>query len=426
MNSKLKELLEGLELTDADAKSLWDNFINDAKRLNIKNHQAYATAAITNIAKSKGLDSESQRFIDANGSLICPNSVITGSDVAMYKGSEIPNADTLGLDMNGIYKVYRPVEEMVDNDFNGKYVLDKHINDFEASTFSKYKDCIVGVAYDCVQDGTEIKGTIAFNDPSAIDDLEDGKKYLSAGYWYIPVLEKGVFNGQNYDIKMTQIKANHIAHVSNPRYKKAIVGDENTILKGEGMKIKNFPSLYKTFVGKLGMDENLAEKALSAMDEDEAKEAEKKAKDELDKVEADKKAKDEAEEEKKKAKDELEKLKEDSGKGLDSDAIAQMIRDAVDKEVNKMKGLDSALSAYTERYGKPDKAFDSADAVYNAILANEGISTTGKSLEQKTAMVEMLGHVTAKGGRVNIAMDSNTLSGDYSYLSKEDREILGV
>ena len=301
----VQEIADKTQIPIKELEGIWNKAITEAENKKIKNKYAYATAALHHVAKSKGMDAESQRYIDANGALICPNSVITGSDVANYFGGEIPNWQRLGLNEKQIYRVYRPVEEMIDNDFSGKHVLERHIGDFEASTFAQYKSDIVGVAYDCVQDGTQIKGTVAFNDPSAIDALEDGKKYLSAGYWYDPVLEKGVFNGMAYDIKMTNIKANHIAHVENPRYKKAIVGDNDNVNSGVNkLKFKDkYPSLYRQFT-KMGLDEDLAEKAISAMDEKEQEEADKKA--------ADACAKDE--EDKKKAEDEKLELEEKAKK----------------------------------------------------------------------------------------------------------------
>lgn len=437
----VQEIADKTQIPIKELEGIWNKAITEAENKKIKNKYAYATAALHHVAKSKGMDAESQRYIDANGALICPNSVITGSDVANYFGGEIPNWQRLGLNEKQIYRVYRPVEEMIDNDFSGKHVLERHIGDFEASTFAQYKSDIVGVAYDCVQDGAQIKGTVAFNDPSAIDALEDGKKYLSAGYWYDPVLEKGVFNGMAYDIKMTNIKANHIAHVENPRYKKAIVGDNDNVNSGVNkLKFKDkYPSLYRQFT-KMGLDEDLAEKAISAMDEKEQEEADKKAADACAKDEEDKKkAEDEKlelEEKAKKAEDELEAIKgvvHAKEKGQDSDAVAKAIAKTVAEEMVKFEqkftsrnmAMDNAMSAYTQRFGSPTKAFDSPNAVYDAILSHEGIDFKGKSLDQKVAMIEVLEARPVAMNQIHIGMDSRS-SGKFDYLSAEDRELLGV
>lgn len=433
----IQEIAAKTDLSVTELEQVWTNAINDADKKKITNKYAYATAALNHVAKAKGMDAESQRYIDANGALICPNSVITGADVANYYGAEIPNYQKLGLNQSQVYRVYRPIEEMQDNDFSGKHVLERHIGDFEASTFAQYKDDIVGVVYDCVQDGTEIKGTVAFNDPKAIDALEDGKRYLSAGYWYDPIVEKGVFNGKAYDIKMTNIRANHIAHVENPRYKQALVGDNDTVNKGTVMKYKGkYPSLMKQF-DKMGMDEDLAEKAIGAMDEEEQAKAEKKAQDSLEKEAADKqKAEDEKTElaaKTKKAEDELEKIKgkvvHAEEKGMDSAAIGAAIHAVVEARMNELtaknKAMDSAMDAYSQRFGAPTKAFDSPDSIYDAILGHEGIPFKGKTLEQKSAMVETLNYRNDSGS-VHVAMDAAIGNSDYSYLSESDRKLLGV
>lgn len=438
----IQEIADKTKIPIKELESIWNKAITEAEKKNIKQKYAYATAALHHVAKAKGMDAESQRYIDANGALICPNSVITGSDVASYFGGEIPNWQRLNLNERQVYQVYRPINEMIDNDFNGKHVLERHIGDFEASTFAQYKDDIVGVAYDCVQDGTEIKGTIAFNDPKAIDALEDGKKYLSAGYWYDPVLEKGVYNGMAYDIKMTNIRANHIAHVENPRYKKAIVGDNDNVNSGVNkLKFKEkYPSLYRQFA-KMGLDEDLAEKAISAMDEKEQEEADKKAADACAKDEEEKKKaedeKAELEEKAKKAEDELEAVKgvvHAKEKGQDSNALAEVVSKVVAHEMSKFEkqftarnmAMDGAMTAYTQRFGSPSKAFDSPDAVYDAILAHEGMNYKGKSLNQKMAMVEVLESRPSQAGYVNVGMDSGFKNNDFSYLSAEDRKLLGV
>ena len=143
----IQEIADKTKMSTKELEDIWNKAITEAEKKKIKQKYAYATAALHHVAKAKGMDAESQRYIDANGALICPNSVITGSDVANYFGCEIPNWQKLGLNEKQVYRVYRPIEEMVDNDFNGKHVLERHIGDFEASTFAQYKDDIVGVAY---------------------------------------------------------------------------------------------------------------------------------------------------------------------------------------------------------------------------------------------------------------------------------------
>ena len=238
-NAIIENISQSTGMKPAELDAIWNKAVKEAESKKISNKYGYANAVLQHIKKSKTTnDAETQRYIDDNGFLICPNSVITGEDVAMYYGHEIPNSKKLGLETNKIYNVYRPINEIKDNDFNGKYLLESHLGDFGVTTTDKYQKYIIGTVYDCKQTEDEIKGTVSFTNPNAIDKLSDGKKYLSAGYFYDPVLEKGLYNGKHYDIKMTNIRANHVAHVDNPRYKNAIVGDSNIITNVRVAKAK--------------------------------------------------------------------------------------------------------------------------------------------------------------------------------------------
>ena len=398
-NSVIAELHEKSGIEESKLEAIWKTAVTHAKKNNIANPEAYANGAVQHAANNKALDSS--RFVDDNGYLIAPNSIITGADVAKYYGAEIPRYKDLGLNPQQIYHVYRPIEEIKDNDFSGKFLLDKHIGDFEAATHDTHRDHIIGTVYDCVQAGDRIVGTVSFADPQAIDALDNGKKYLSAGYWYTPVIGAGMYEGQHYDIKMTDIRANHVAHVDNPRYKSAVVGDEDSINK-EGvkpiMKFKNklLDSLMNRIRG-LGLDEESVKKMEEeAKAEDEAaEEAKKKAEDAMCGKDEDdnKKAEDEhADEEEDKKLIKKEMMKE---KGMDADSVNAAIQKGIKEGLAKMKAeqmaMDSALQSYEKLFGKANRmAMDSADAVYDAILNAKGLNAAGKTREQKAAMVEVV------------------------------------
>ena len=240
-NSMITEVSEKTGLSVKHIESIWNKVLTEAKNKDIENKYAYAAAVLEHLkstnddaknnfieAKEVATDAESQRYTDKSGFLVCPNSVITGDDVAKYFGKEIPNGGKLGLEPYKLYNVYRPIDEIKDNDFNGKFLLDQHLNDFGIDTTQKYNAHIIGTVYDCKEIDNQIVGTVTFTDQKSIDKLDEGKKYLSAGYFYEPILEKGMSaNGMPYDVKMTNIKANHVAHVDNPRYKDAVIGDSN-------------------------------------------------------------------------------------------------------------------------------------------------------------------------------------------------------
>jgi len=349
--------------------------------------------------------------------LTVENCVLTGADVAKYFGFEVPNFKNLGLDPTKIYSVYRPHKEIRNSNFNLKPLLSRHI-DFSADDY-KHK-FIVGTVGDTRMEGEELRATIEFWSQEAIDMLNKGVKKLSCGYTYTAVVESGIYNEQSYDIIMTDIEANHVAMVDNPRYKPAIVADEQFSINKLLKRVKQMSFLSK--LKRLVMDEDtmsfdegieatksiMSNDSLSEEEKEEAlselKEKGKKseAKDEELKAKMQKATEvagdeDEPEEKSKKAdaKDSEKKI------AMDADFINKMeaviekrVQEALNKHSNKRSVFDSALEEYTRTCGKANKmVFDSADEVYNAILKNNKINFDGKTLAQKQAMVEMIPNV---------------------------------
>ena len=350
---------------------------------------------------------DSNRTVDVYNYLTVENCVLTGDDVAKYWGREIPEYQTYGLDANKVYYVYRPIEEIKDSNFSNKPLLSRHI-DFSAIDYkSKFIAGTVG-ATEVVED--ELKGTVVFWDKKAIDQLDKGLKYLSCGYTYTPKVQAGMHNGQKYDVVMTDIIANHVAMVDNPRYKPAVVADGafNVNYLIEGIKKMKFLKAFKKLVmdsETMSFDEGIetvksimANDELSKEEKDEAIEALKKkaseAKDNEEKKD-DKKAEAKDNEEKKEAKDNEEKKEDDKKTTMDADTVEAIVAKRVAEELGKYNKqsvvFDNAIADYTKLCGKIDKTvFDSADAVYDRILANHNIKSENKTLEQKQAMVEII------------------------------------
>lgn len=158
-----------------------------------------------------------KRQKDANGYLRVSASNLTKEQVAEYYGREITGENT-GYIPDKLYRVYRPADELKKavSTFNGIPVLIRHKAD---SAENPQKELRVGVTgTEAVFDGKYIKNALIFHDAAAIELIESGEqKELSAGYKYTPVEEKGVFEGQEYEIRMTNIVANHIAIVREGR-----------------------------------------------------------------------------------------------------------------------------------------------------------------------------------------------------------------
>lgn len=404
-NSLIKKIHEETKEPIEKLEAIWEKAILEAQAKNIENKYAYAVGALE--AVKKNIVTDSNRIEQPFNYLTVENCVLTGADVAKYFGFEVPNFKELGLEPTKIYNVYRPQSEIHDSNFNLKPLLSRHI-DFSADDY-KHK-FIVGAVGDTRMEGEELKATIEFWSQEAIDNLNKGIKKLSCGYTYTPVLETGIYNGQSYDIKMTNIEANHVAMVDNPRYKSAIVADEkfsiNKLLKG--IKKMSFLSKLKKLVmdeESMSFDEGI-EAAKSIMANDSLSEKEKEeALEEL--KEKGKKA--DAKDEELKAKmqkatelagdeDKPEEKKEEKKVAMDSDfvnkieaIIQKRVAEELNKHSQKRSVFDSALEQYERTCGKANKTvFDSAEDVYNTILKNNKVNYEGKTIEQKQAMVEMI------------------------------------
>lgn len=375
------------------------------------------------------LTNDTNRTADEFGYLTVTDCVLTGDDVAPYWGYEIPNFKELKLESNKIYNVYRPKDEIKESNFSNKPLLSKHM-DFSADDYKN--KFIVGTIGETEMSGDQLRGTVVFWDQKAIDELEKGKKYLSCGYMYEPILEKGFYKNAKYDVKMVNIVANHVAMVDNPRYKPAIVADED--IKNE-KGVSMFFKKKTTGQEKLTLDAAFEEiKNILATDAspEEKMEAVEKVKEKMskDKMSKDKKdcmsapAKDKKDEElddneEDVVEDEEEVSEEEKEKEVkkkkmtgDSARIQRLVADSVAKEMEKFTkktlAFDAAIKEYERVCGRVNRmAFDSdAEKVLDTILKNHKHNSEGKTFEQKQAMVEMIPALRGTQPTAKIVMDN--------------------
>lgn len=160
----------------------------------------------------------SRRHKDNNGYLHVDASNITKEQVAPYYGDEIAGWRELGLEPQKLYYMYRPAEELkkaVDT-FNGMPILFEH---HATNADNPAKEYTIGsLGTDAEFRAPYVVNSLIITDGEAIDAIERGEyKELSAAYVYTPVMQGGIFNGEKYDGKMTDIKANHVALVKEGR-----------------------------------------------------------------------------------------------------------------------------------------------------------------------------------------------------------------
>jgi len=107
-------------------------------------------------------------------------------------------------------------EEVMHADTLASFALVPVTNDHppEMLTADNAKQYAVGSVSEAVRpEGDKVRASMMITDAATIADIEAGKSELSCGYTADVVPESGVWNGQHYDAKQTNIRGNHVAIV---------------------------------------------------------------------------------------------------------------------------------------------------------------------------------------------------------------------
>lgn len=161
---------------------------------------------------------ESARTIDDNGFLHVTGCAITKEQVAPYFGREIPNWQRLGLNPDSIYKLYRPAAEIKKaiETCNGIPIQLEHHEDLADAPAKETR--IGSTGTDGEFRAPYLVNSLHFTDADAIKRIQDGSmRELSLCYRYEPVAKRGTFDGEDYDLVMTNLSCNHVALVEKGR-----------------------------------------------------------------------------------------------------------------------------------------------------------------------------------------------------------------
>lgn len=381
------------------------------------------------------MDRNSVRTFDQDGHLRVEMTPISKANVCPYYGREIPDFEALGLDPEGVYRLYRDADELAKAalSFVGKPLLLKHI---PVSAKDHPREAVVGALGDAVEfHAPYLIAPLSIWDGAAIALIEsDRQKELSSSYRYRADMTPGTLAGEPYDGVMRDISANHVALVEEGRAgPDVVVGDSKmeiiemkktallsrmaSVAHGAilahvmpklasdhkidisaalvGVTSENFkakrPAIIeavgKATKGKLAADAKLdgLEALLGALEEVDVREA----MDEDDEEAEKKRAEDDAaeEEERKKVPEDAEKDKDEDEdedkvdkKAMDSAisaAVAQAkteVRAEMLKAAQEIRTAEEAVRPYI---GKLAMAHDSADAVYRTALTSLGVNIDG-------------------------------------------------
>lgn len=364
--------------------------------------------------------------------------ILTQAIVSDYLGKEIPNYEQLGLKPDLVYGVLRdPVELAKGKDtIANLLILSKHV---AISSEELPKELIIGsVGSDIDFDGKNMTGSITFNDGTYINAIDSGLTGLSLGYGFDPVLENGSFEGKAYQVRMTNIAANHVALVDEPRVKEAQVADSergfNFFNNKRGSMNKFFGMLGKSFAKDANVDAGELKEALLEMMAEEKREDAGKIIDKMyDCYAKDKKAKDEESEGKeddkdkktsdKGAKDEDDK-DDKKDKTMDSDSINKLVTTAVSNAKNQWQkesmAFDTACSLAEKVLGgkfNQDSCESNPEKVYDSVLKIKKIACDSDSLESKKAKVEVL---------ASLAQDTRPAIFDSTSINKSSNSIMDL
>lgn len=169
----------------------------------------------------------SVRSYDKDGRLYVSICNISKSNVCGYAGSEIPDAQALGLDANKLYQLYRdPAElEKAAPTFNNLPVLNRHV---PVSAADPHPEFVIGSSgTDAIFEAPYLKNSLVIWSGAAIQGVESGEQQeISSAYRYRAVMEPGVADGVRFDGRMVEIIGNHIAVIEIGRVgPDVIIGD---------------------------------------------------------------------------------------------------------------------------------------------------------------------------------------------------------
>jgi len=181
---------------------------------------------------------KSGRTIDADGRLHVAKSHITKAAINPYYGKEIPDHESLGLDPDKIYQLFRDPKELekAAQTFARLPILKKHI---PVTVDDPQPDLVIGaIGSDVTFNAPYVDADLVIWDAEAIAGIETKDvQELSCGYRYVPVMTAGEYQGKKYDGIMTEMRGNHLALVEIGRAgSDVVVGDNNPFYTEDNMK----------------------------------------------------------------------------------------------------------------------------------------------------------------------------------------------
>lgn len=205
-----------------------------------------------------------KKEVDHNDYWYIKGNPLSKVGVFPYLGRQISNE----LDPDGIYQVLRPEEELNNeetlNSFKLVPIVDEHtmLGTREGMQPAEEKG-VHGVIGDDVyyKDGI-IYGDLKIFSESLKEEIENGKKELSMGYFCDYEIKPGEYNGTPYQAIQRNLRINHVALVQEGRMGADVrVMDKKITFDSiqEIKEIEKMSKLQKKSLGNSALDENIEE-----------------------------------------------------------------------------------------------------------------------------------------------------------------------
>jgi len=359
---------------------------------------------------------ESARKMDTNGWIEIKGNPITKVGVFPYLGSSLGSE----FEQDKIYMVYRPEEELKDPETINSFKLLPWTDDHPQKLLGNPQDGnedpllkgVAGVTGEDVyfEDGY-LKSNIKTFSHDLSEKIKQGKKELSAGYKFVPLMQKGVYKGIDYAIVQTNIRGNHLSLVDSGRS-----GADVSVLDKSDKEDKDMPDLEKAIEEDVSLSDIV--KKLAELSETMAD-----VKDRMDKYDAKDQDGDEDKDE-----DEDQQVHVDIDSHKDEDEDEEMPEKDVEDEDQKQKDvkMGSLKKELFAEFAKREKlvksltgmigVFDASDMTASQV-ASYGIKKLGlnckKGQEQVVLDAYLAGQRSIKKSIQSVALDQS----DYTHSS---------
>ena len=179
---------------------------------------------------------QDKKQVDHNGYWYIENNPISRTGVFPYLGKQISDE----LEPDKVYQVYRPAEELFSPEAMASFKLmplvDEHTMLGKDYTPAEQKG-IDGVLGEKIErSGDMLTADIKIYSENLKEEIRNGKKELSMGYFCDYDLTPGTYKGQHYDAVQRNLRGNHIALVDKGR-----MGREVRVMDKALNIVKNCP-----------------------------------------------------------------------------------------------------------------------------------------------------------------------------------------